>query len=85
MLRAACRRERTPVDFHSEFAVASPSHPYLTSLKGFEWLVRDVDKLRDHIEGEESDIDQDEVFEILKESPMMGDNKVRRQPRSFFI
>ncbi|OSD04673.1 hypothetical protein PYCCODRAFT_1363847 [Trametes coccinea BRFM310] len=48
----------------------------------FEWVVRDVSRLRDHIENqplgdgvEESDGDDD--FEILKESPELGDSKFK--------
>ncbi|KAI9000851.1 hypothetical protein BD414DRAFT_511485 [Trametes punicea] len=48
----------------------------------FEWVVRDVSRLRDHIEnqrvvdGAEED-DGDDEFEILKESPELGDGKFK--------
>ncbi|KAJ6628905.1 hypothetical protein B0H10DRAFT_1989764 [Mycena sp. CBHHK59/15] len=52
---------------------------------GFEWTVRDVHKLRDFVEGIEPEITEDEQggaavledFEILKESPMIGDDKFK--------
>ncbi|TFK71759.1 hypothetical protein BDN72DRAFT_764405 [Pluteus cervinus] len=47
---------------------------------GFEWVVRDVHKLRDYIEGlppsDDNTAEQDDP-EILKESPMLGDNKFK--------
>lgn len=53
--------------------------------QAFEWVVRDVSKLKDFVEGREpsegrkdspSEIQTDD-FEILKESPMMGDGKFK--------
>ena len=57
-------------------------------LQGLEWVIRDIRKLRDYIEGTEnaepsesinagdSDLAEPDDFEVLKESPVMGDNKV---------
>ncbi|OCH94348.1 hypothetical protein OBBRIDRAFT_723203 [Obba rivulosa] len=55
--------------------------------KAFEWIVRDLHKLRDFVEatdlpevaGETSDILESgaDTFEILKESPMLGDGKFK--------
>ena len=50
--------------------------------QAFEWVVRDVSRLRDHIEnnttieGNEEPYG-DEEFEILKESPELGDGKFK--------
>ncbi|KIY69745.1 hypothetical protein CYLTODRAFT_372187 [Cylindrobasidium torrendii FP15055 ss-10] len=44
---------------------------------GFEWIVRDLQKLRDHLEGEQPTTHNDDDFDILKQSPMMGDNKFK--------
>ncbi|KAJ7490303.1 hypothetical protein B0H11DRAFT_2009964 [Mycena galericulata] len=51
---------------------------------GFEWTVRDVHKLRDFVEGLEPDNEDEqgtatgpEDFEILKHSPMIGDDKFK--------
>jgi hypothetical protein len=50
-------------------------------LQGFEWVVRNVQKLRDYIEGlgDETDSSQDlaDDFEILKSSPTFGDHKFK--------
>lgn len=58
----------------------------LTSLvcyyQGFEWDVRDVHKLRDFVEGVESQ-DGDGDFEILKQSPVLGDNKFKLEIGQF--
>lgn len=47
-------------------------------IQAFEWIVRDVHRLRDHIEfngqGNNSDASG---FEVLKESPMLGDGKFK--------
>lgn len=45
------------------------------SFVGFEWLVRGVHKLRDLVEGTIEIENPD--FEILKQSPMLGDNKFK--------
>lgn len=64
--------------------------------QAFEWVVHDVAKLRDFVEDRGQDEtpegrvgpDRDE-FEILKESPMLGDGKykleigTRRRPAFF--
>ncbi|SJL02149.1 uncharacterized protein ARMOST_05475 [Armillaria ostoyae] len=56
---------------------------------GLEWVIRDIRKLRDYIEGtenaepseninpEDSDLAEPDDFEVLKESPVMGDNKFK--------
>jgi hypothetical protein len=54
--------------------------------QGFEWDVRDVHKLRDFVEGmEPQDDDQAEHgnFEILKQSPVLGDNKFKLEIGQF--
>ncbi|KIY49431.1 hypothetical protein FISHEDRAFT_41134, partial [Fistulina hepatica ATCC 64428] len=47
-------------------------------LQGFEWIVRDLHRLKDSIERSESiePVDDDE-FEILKQSFVLGDNKFK--------
>ncbi|KAJ7068532.1 hypothetical protein C8F01DRAFT_613074 [Mycena amicta] len=51
------------------------------SFMGFEWIVRDVHKLRDFVEGiaEPEDGSELEVdnFEILKQAPLIGDDKFK--------
>lgn len=42
------------------------------TLQGFEWVVRDVHKLRDYLEGVDSIDLNNPDFEILKDSPMLG-------------
>lgn len=72
------------------FMVQSSDPQVSTSLiiyhQGFEWDVRDVHKLRDFVEGVESSTNQDDNdtpaelhgnFEILKQSPVLGDNKFK--------
>jgi hypothetical protein len=52
--------------------------------QAFEWVVQDVAKLRDFVEGRgldettdgRSESDRDD-FEILRESPMLGDGKYK--------
>lgn len=60
--------------------------PYveLTSVtQAFEWVVRDVQKLKEHIESlhdsgtSSHDAEGNGEFEILKESPMLGDGKFK--------
>ena len=51
-------------------------------LQAFEWVVRDVSRLRDHIENQPlgdgvDESDGDDEFEILKESPELGDSKFK--------
>ncbi|KAG6830314.1 hypothetical protein H0H92_001249 [Tricholoma furcatifolium] len=50
--------------------------PWLTRRQGFEWVVRDVHKLRDFVEGLNKDIENTD-FDVLKQSPMLGDNKFK--------
>ena len=45
--------------------------------QGFEWLVRDVHRLRDLVEGVDAVEVENPDFEILKQSPMLGDNKFK--------
>ncbi|KAF7332287.1 BTB domain-containing protein [Mycena kentingensis (nom. inval.)] len=51
------------------------------SFMGFEWTVRDVHKLRDFVEGiaeaEEGSELEAESFEILKQAPLLGDEKFK--------
>lgn len=46
---------------------------------GFEWAVRDVHKLRNFVEGlgEEAIEEESSDFEILKQSPVLGDSKFK--------
>lgn len=45
------------------------------AFQAFEWIVRDVERLKEYVEGvNEGDCDE---FEILKESPMLGDGKFK--------
>jgi hypothetical protein len=53
-------------------------------LQAFEWVVHDVGKLRDFVEGRGLDETVDgrggpdrDDFEILRESPMLGDGKYK--------
>ncbi|KAF8076622.1 hypothetical protein FPV67DRAFT_1472097, partial [Lyophyllum atratum] len=43
------------------------------SFMGFEWAVRDVHKLRDYVESIDATETENPEFEILKQSPMVGD------------
>jgi hypothetical protein len=54
------------------------------SSKAFEWVVQDVRKLRNFVEGRGPDETADgrdgpepDDFEILRESPMLGDGKYK--------
>ncbi|RDB19897.1 hypothetical protein Hypma_012758 [Hypsizygus marmoreus] len=47
------------------------------SFVGFDWVVRDVHKLRDLVEGFDATAVDNPDFEILKQSPMLGDNKFK--------
>jgi hypothetical protein len=57
----------------------------LNFLQAFEWIVRDVHKLRDFVEGHEHTDSQQGAqnvnghgdFEVLKESPILGDGKFK--------
>ncbi|KAG5648859.1 hypothetical protein DXG03_000208 [Asterophora parasitica] len=44
---------------------------------GFDWAVRHVHKLRDFVEGTDATETENTDFEILDQSPMMGDNKFK--------
>lgn len=53
-------------------------------LQAFEWVVQDVGKLRDFVEGRGSNETTDgragpdrDDFEVLRESPMLGDGKYK--------
>ncbi|KAG6821523.1 hypothetical protein H0H93_000032 [Arthromyces matolae] len=54
-------------------------------VKGFEWIVRDLHKLRDFVEGVEGEPPNTENcdFEVLKHSPMLGDNKFKLEIGKF--
>lgn len=62
----------------------------LTSPQAFEWLVRDVSRLRDYIENagatedavEEQDTDD---FDVLRESPELGDGKFKLEICASFL
>lgn len=47
--------------------------------QAFEWVVRDVHRLRDHVELAEQDGATADIsgFEILNESPMLADGKFK--------
>jgi hypothetical protein len=56
------------------------------SFQGFEWAIRDVSKLRDFVEGVEPVAHEDGSpalvseageFEVLKQSPILGDHKFK--------
>ena len=63
-------------------------------VQAFEWVVRDVSRLRDHIEGVSApvgegdappeEIDDDE-FEVLRESPELGDGKFKLEICTFSL
>ncbi|KXN89519.1 hypothetical protein AN958_05681 [Leucoagaricus sp. SymC.cos] len=77
----------TPLPWRTSTAVRSTSSalgliqtesaPRQWSFTGLEWTVRDAQKLRDFVEGDGSNTaagqNQVEEFEILKQSPIMGD------------
>lgn len=73
------------MDIHGTVILISDPQT-LTSLvsyyQGFEWDVRDVHKLRDFVEGVEPQ-DDDGNFEILKQSPVLGDNKFKLEIGQF--
>ena len=58
---------------------------HLHTVQAFEWVVRDVRKLKEFVEcrevpeGQEGNgsVAQNDDFEILKESPLMGDGKFK--------
>ncbi|KAG6842028.1 hypothetical protein C0991_003554 [Blastosporella zonata] len=52
-------------------------HHWKLMREGFEWVVRDVHKLRDLVEGVDVPDTENTDFEILKQSPMLGDNKFK--------
>ncbi|KAJ6539616.1 hypothetical protein B0H19DRAFT_1179835 [Mycena capillaripes] len=65
-------------------AVQEDSGTRQWSFMGFEWVVRDVHKLRDYVEGVEPESTEDEGsatgpdnFEILKQAPLIGDDKFK--------
>lgn len=75
--------------FQCEWAMRQDTYRLLMcDVQAFEWLVRDVHKLRDYVEnmpirstsatgsddGQEEDVGD---FEILKESPMIWDGKYK--------
>jgi len=78
---AAARRTATSA------STTSASQDDLTrhwSFTAFEWVVQDVRKLRDFVEGRGPDETADgrdgpelDDFEILRESPMLGDSKYK--------
>lgn len=52
--------------------------------QAFEWVVRDVSRLRDYIEnpplmaeGEHAPEELDDEFDVLRESPELGDGKFK--------
>ncbi|KAG5728522.1 hypothetical protein E4T56_gene19522 [Termitomyces sp. T112] len=47
------------------------------SFMGFEWTVRDVRRLRDFVEAADTQNTENADFEILKQSPILGDNKFK--------
>ncbi|KAJ7094524.1 hypothetical protein B0H15DRAFT_829907 [Mycena belliarum] len=67
------------------YAVQEESGTRQWSFFGFEWVVRDVRKLRDFVEDIEPENREDEQrsaidphdFEVLKHSPMIGDDKFK--------
>ncbi|GLB34028.1 hypothetical protein LshimejAT787_0109120 [Lyophyllum shimeji] len=44
---------------------------------GFEWVVRDVHKLRDYVENMDATETENPDYEILKQSPTLGDGKFK--------
>ncbi|KAI0353004.1 hypothetical protein OH77DRAFT_1407778 [Trametes cingulata] len=65
----------------SQNAMAEETTTRQWNFHAFEWVVRNVSRLRDHIENQstaEGDEDpDDEEFEILKEYPELGDGKFK--------
>ena len=65
----------------SDFIVGLRPHTF----QAFEWVVRDVSKLKEFVECREilegregsGPVAQNDDFEILKESPLMGDGKFK--------
>jgi len=62
------------------------SYNLFHSFQGFEWAIREVSKLRDFVEGVEPAVHEDGrkalvseagEFEILKQSPILGDHKFK--------
>ena len=66
------------MDVHGAFVHATNMRSDLTSMKGFEWMVKDVQKLCDVIEGvgEGESSEEHEDFDILKQSPVL-DNRFK--------
>ena len=58
------------------------SNPRHWSFTAFEWLVRDVQRLKDFVEGKDAVGNETENlgpddFEVLKQSPMLGEDKFK--------
>lgn len=70
-----------------EWLKTTPVNVIQQSPQAFEWVVRDVHRLKDYIEGPDT-VDTSgesnealsielEYFELLKESPVIGDGKFK--------
>ena len=64
--------------------VAAWARHLLSRFQGFEWSVRDVHKLRNVVEGDDSTQEETSDFEILKQSPVLGDNKFKLEIGQFY-
>lgn len=45
-------------------------------MQAFEWIVRDVHRLRDYMENMDAGTEATD-FDVLRESPMLGDGKFK--------
>jgi hypothetical protein len=82
---SASRHTSSSIPMAFPSATRQEENPRHWSFTAFEWLVRDVQKLKDFVEGREAVGDEAEDmqtlgihdFEVLKESPMLGDGKFK--------
>jgi len=69
--------------FTVSFLHVGGSYNLFYSFQGFEWAIRDVSKLRDFVEGvvhedgSQALVSEAGEFEILKQSPILGDHKFK--------
>ncbi|KAI0720293.1 hypothetical protein C8T65DRAFT_705891 [Cerioporus squamosus] len=70
----------------SQNAMAEDTTTRQWNFHAFEWVVRDVSRLKDHIEGTSASVGEgeappeevdDDEFEVLRESPELGDGKFK--------
>ncbi|KAH9943286.1 uncharacterized protein BXZ73DRAFT_87645 [Epithele typhae] len=72
-----------PTSAQSQGSMADDVTTRQWNYNAFEWVIRDVSRLRDHIENpaleaaEDVEVVEDDDFEVLRESPELGDGKFK--------